>query len=110
MTTKSLVKSAWAEDMGQLLYHLDPDPRKITKRLEKLQLRIINSFPSFLIKLAFIYIYIYTHNYTHTHTHTHTYIYIYKFIYKRKNYEAEIHALFWRLIIAIERNGEYVEK
>ena len=41
MTTKSMVESAWTEDMGQFLYHLDPDTRKITKRLEKIT--IINS-------------------------------------------------------------------
>ena len=44
----------WVEDMGQFLYHLDPNTRKITRRLEKLQLKIINSFPSSLIKLAYI--------------------------------------------------------
>ena len=41
MTTKSMVESAWAEDMGHFLYHVDPDTRKITRRLEKLQLKII---------------------------------------------------------------------
>ena len=41
MTTKSMVESAWAEDMGQFFYHLDPDSRKTTSRLEKLQLKII---------------------------------------------------------------------
>ena len=35
MTTKSMVESAWAEDMGQFLYHLDPNTRKITRSLEK---------------------------------------------------------------------------
>ena len=25
MTTKNMVENAWAEDMGQYLYHLDPD-------------------------------------------------------------------------------------
>ena len=25
MTTKSMVESAWADDMGQFLYHLDSD-------------------------------------------------------------------------------------
>ena len=54
MTTKSMVKSAWAEDMGQFLYHLDPDTRKITRRLEKLQLRKMNSVPSSLIKLVLV--------------------------------------------------------
>ena len=42
MTTKNMVKSAWAEDRGQFLYHLDPETRKVTRRLEKLQLKIIN--------------------------------------------------------------------
>ena len=53
MTTKNLVESAWAEDMGQFLYYLDLDTRKITSRLEKLQLKI-NSVPSSFIKLALI--------------------------------------------------------
>ena len=35
MTTKSMVESALAEDMGQFLYHLDPNCRKITRSLEK---------------------------------------------------------------------------
>ena len=65
MTTKSMVESTLAEYMGQFLLHLDPDTRKITKRLDKLQLKIINSVPSYLIKLAlittlqYIHIYIY---------------------------------------------------
>ena len=42
MMTENIVKSIWAEDMGQFLYHLDPNTRKITRRLEKLQLKIIN--------------------------------------------------------------------
>ena len=37
MTTKNMVESAWAKDMGQFLYHLDTDTRKITRRLEKFQ-------------------------------------------------------------------------
>ena len=45
--------------MGQYLSHLNPETRKIKRSLEKLQLTIINSFPSSLIKLAFVYIYIY---------------------------------------------------
>ena len=28
MTTKSMVESAWAEDMGQFLHDLDPDTKK----------------------------------------------------------------------------------
>ena len=35
MTTKSMVESTWAEDMGHFLYHLNPDTRKI--RFEKLK-------------------------------------------------------------------------
>ena len=31
MTTKSMVESAWAEDMGQFLYNLDPDTRENNK-------------------------------------------------------------------------------
>ena len=54
MMTKSMVESTCAEDMGQFLYHLDPDTRKITRRLEKIKLKIINSVPSFLTKLACI--------------------------------------------------------
>ena len=28
----------WAEDMGQFHYHMDPDTRKIARRVEKSQL------------------------------------------------------------------------
>ena len=35
MMTKSMVESAWAEDIGQFLYNLDPATRKI-RRLEKI--------------------------------------------------------------------------
>ena len=45
MTTKSMLESTWAEDMGQFLYHLDSD-------IEKIKLKIINSVPSSLTKLA----------------------------------------------------------
>ena len=51
MMAKSKVENAWAKDMGQFLYQLDPNTRKITRRLEKLQLQIINSVPSSLTKL-----------------------------------------------------------
>ena len=73
---KSIVESTCAEVMGQFLYHLDPDPRKIwdhldpntrkiwdlldpnsrkiTRSLEKIELKIINSVPSSLTKLAWI--------------------------------------------------------
>ena len=46
MSTKSTVESAWAENMGQFIYHIDPDTRKITRRLEKVQLKMINCVPS----------------------------------------------------------------
>ena len=36
MTTKSMVKSAWAEDMEQFLYHQDADTKKVKRRLEKI--------------------------------------------------------------------------
>ena len=36
-THTHMVESAWAEDMGQFLYNLDPDTRKITRRLEKMK-------------------------------------------------------------------------
>ena len=52
MTNKCMVERTWAEDMEQFLCHLDPDTRKITRGLEKIELRIINSVPSSLTKLA----------------------------------------------------------
>ena len=52
MTIKSMVDSDWAEDIGQFFYHQDPNTRKITRRFEKLQLKMINSVPLSLIKLA----------------------------------------------------------
>ena len=51
MTNKSMVERAWAEDMGQFLYHIDPDTKKIKRRLEKI-LKIINSVPQFLTKFS----------------------------------------------------------
>ena len=42
MTAKSIVESTWAKNMGQLLYHLGPNTRKITRRFEKLQLKLKN--------------------------------------------------------------------
>ena len=30
---------AWTGDMGQFLYHLDPDTRKITRRFEKIKIK-----------------------------------------------------------------------
>ena len=50
---ESMVKSTWAEDMGQFLYHLDPN-KKNTRKLKKLQLKITNRVLSSLIKLALI--------------------------------------------------------
>ena len=63
MMPKSMVESVWAEDMGQILYYLDPNTRKIARRPEKLLLKIMNSVPSSLIKLAQKYIYIYIYIY-----------------------------------------------
>ena len=54
MTTKSINENAWAEDMGRFLYHVDPDTRKITRSLEKIELKIINSVISSLTKLTWI--------------------------------------------------------
>ena len=51
MTTKSMVESDWTVDMGQFLYHLHPDTRKLTMILEKIKIKIINSVPSSLTKL-----------------------------------------------------------
>ena len=34
-----MVESAWTEDMGQFLHHLDPDIRKITRCLEKINFK-----------------------------------------------------------------------
>ena len=75
MMTKSMVESAWAEDMGQFLYHVDPNLRKITRKLEKnkiinnKQCSIIfnktclnnNLLPKYKLfkKKLYIYIYIY---------------------------------------------------
>ena len=52
MKTKSMVESDWADDMGQFLYHIDPDTRKITRSLEKIKLEIMKSVPSSLTKRA----------------------------------------------------------
>ena len=54
MTNKSMVKSTWAEDMGQFLYHLDTHKIKIKikRGLEKIKLKIINSVPSSSTKLG----------------------------------------------------------
>ena len=58
MTTKSIVESAWVEDMGQFLYHLDPDTRKITRKLEKIKAKIIKC-PIVFNKICLNDIYIY---------------------------------------------------
>ena len=66
------------EDMEQSFNQMDPDKRKKPRKLEKIQLKIINSAPSSLIKLALIrtcclnihasiYIYIYTHIFSVIH-------------------------------------------
>ena len=34
-----MVESAWGEDIEQSLYHLDPNTREITRRLEKIKLK-----------------------------------------------------------------------
>ena len=54
MTPESMAERAWAEDIGQFLYHLDPDKGKITRRLEKIKLKMVNSAPSSLKTLAWI--------------------------------------------------------
>ena len=51
MMTKSMIESIWAENMGQFLYRLNRNSRKIT-RLEKLLLKIINSVPSSLVRFV----------------------------------------------------------
>ena len=53
ITYKSIAESAWAEDMGGFLYLLDPDTRKITRRLKKKkQIKMIISVPSSLTNLC----------------------------------------------------------
>ena len=52
MMAKSMIESARAEDMGKILWHLDPDTRKITRSLKKIKLKIINSVPLSLTKLS----------------------------------------------------------
>ena len=41
MMIKSKVESVWVENMGQFLYYLDPNTRKLTRTLEKIKLKII---------------------------------------------------------------------
>ena len=52
MTTKSMLESTWVADTGQFLYHLDSDTRKITRSLEKIKPKVINSVPPSLTKLV----------------------------------------------------------
>ena len=59
MTTKIMVESAWAEDMGQFRYHLDLDTRKISRILEKIKLKMINKQCSIVFNKICLYIYIY---------------------------------------------------
>ena len=47
-----MVENTWAEDMGHLFCYLGLDTGKITRRLEKIKLKIIISVPSTLTKLA----------------------------------------------------------
>ena len=47
-----MVESNWVEGIGQFLYPQDPDTRKITRRIEKLQLKIMNNVPSSLKNLS----------------------------------------------------------
>ena len=66
--TSEMVEIAWAS-MTHFLHHLDPDIRKITKRLERLRLKILKRIQSvvfnrtYLVNAAknttYIYIYIY---------------------------------------------------
>ena len=57
MMIKSVIKSTWAEDMGQFLYHTDPNSRKISRRLEKLQLKMINKQYSIVFNKTYLNIY-----------------------------------------------------
>ena len=41
MTSESMVESTGIEELGQFLYHLDTDTRKMTRSLEKLPLKIV---------------------------------------------------------------------
>ena len=66
MTTKSMVESAWAENMGQFLYHRDPGIRKNKIKNNK-QCSIVfnkaclnnNLLPKYTLFNIYIYIYIY---------------------------------------------------
>ena len=65
--TNEMVESARA-NIGLFLHHLDPEIRRILRRLECLHLKIIKSgSPWYLTEIIYIYIY--------------TYIYVYIYIY-----------------------------
>ena len=52
MTTKTMVESSWAEDMGQFFYHLFLSRhKKNNKKTWKITTKIVNTVPSFVIKL-----------------------------------------------------------
>ena len=73
--TSEMVESTWA-CIGFFLQHLDPDIRKITRRLVHLHLKILKKKQSVvfnrtcldndLLPKYTIYIYIYIYIYTHT--------------------------------------------
>ena len=56
MTTKSMIESAWAEDM-EFLYHFDPTLEKLQGVLKKIKLKMINCVQSSITKFGDIYIY-----------------------------------------------------
>ena len=58
--TSEMVKSTWAS-MGHFLHHLDPDIRKITRRLEHLYLKILRRKQSRVFNQTFFDMYIYAH-------------------------------------------------
>ena len=58
MRTKSMVESAWAEDMGQFFYHLDPDRRKITIKNNKQCSIVYKKKPALMYIYIYIYIYV----------------------------------------------------
>ena len=62
MTTKSIIKSAWAEDMVQFLYHLYPDTRKIKLKIIKCSI-VFNKTCLCVCVYIYIYIYIWSHRY-----------------------------------------------
>ena len=54
-TTSKMVESTWSS-MESFLHHLDPDIRKITKRLERHHLKILKRRQSAIIKQTCLYI------------------------------------------------------